>query len=256
MLVQNPDREWQKWGKANPYFGVLTDPKYLNANLNDDSLREFFASGERHIEHVYSVIREKIRPIFHPTQVLDYGCGVGRLIVPLSRRSQNVIGIDVSSAMLDQARNNCKRFGTTSIRLLHVDEMDTLAPASLDLIHSCIVFQHIPTRRGEFILRKLITLLAEGGIGAIHITYADSRSLLARGVSALRKRVGLVHGALNLVRHRPYSTPVMQMNSYSMSRILEILYDSHCSNLHIEFSNHSGHHGAMLYFEKRFRAQS
>ena len=254
MIAGNPDRDWQMWGKVNPYFGVLTDPKYLNANLNDDSLQEFFASGECHIEHVYSVIRDKIRPDFQPVQVLDYGCGVGRLIVPLSKRSQTVIGIDVSRGMLEQARKNCKRLGTASARLLHVDEMETLAPASLDLVHSFIVFQHIPTTRGELILRKLLALIAEGGVGAIHITYADSRSGFRRGVTALRQRIVLVHGLLNLVRHRPYSTPHMQMNSYSMNRIFEILYDSRCSNLHVEFSSHSGYHGAMLYFEKSPRA--
>jgi SAM-dependent methyltransferase len=255
ILAGNSDREWQKWGKTNPYFGVLTDPKYLNENLNDDSLKEFFASGESHIEHVYSVIREKIRPDFHPAEVLDYGCGVGRLVVPLSKRSQKVIGIDVSQAMLEQARNNCKRLGIASTRLLHVDEMETLAPASLDLIHSFIVFQHIPTVRGEFILRKLLALLAEGGVGAIHMTYADPRSALRRGISALRLRIGPVHGLLNLARHRPYTTPLMQMNSYSMNRIFDILYSSHCSNLHVEFTNHYGHHGAMLYFEKRPSSQ-
>ena len=63
-FTDNPDRDWEIWGKTIPYFGVLTDPKYLDANLNDNSLLEFFASGERHVEHIYSVIRANIQPDF------------------------------------------------------------------------------------------------------------------------------------------------------------------------------------------------
>ncbi len=74
--------------------------------------------------------------------------------------------------------------------------------------------------------------------------------MLRRGVRALRQRVNLVHGLLNVVQRPPFSTPMMQMNSYSMNRIFDILMNAHCSNLQIEFSDHSGHHGAMLYFEK------
>ncbi len=252
-LRNDPDRDWQTWAKTNPYFGVLSDPKFLNENLNEESLQAFFSSGERHIDHVYRVIRASVRPDFQPTRVLDYGCGVGRLVVPLARRAQTVVGIDVSPSMLEQARENCKKFNVVSASLLHVNELDSLTPASFDLIHSFIVFQHIPVARGEVILQKLISLISEGGVGAIHVTYANTHSSLRRGVSALRKRVSLFHHLLNLVQRRPYSTPLMQMNSYSMDRIFEILFDGHCSNLRVEFSNHDGIHGAMLYFEKTSR---
>ena len=35
MLANDPDRDWERWGKTDPYFGVLTDPKFLDENLND-----------------------------------------------------------------------------------------------------------------------------------------------------------------------------------------------------------------------------
>jgi 2-polyprenyl-3-methyl-5-hydroxy-6-metoxy-1,4-benzoquinol methylase len=182
MLANDPDRDWECWGKKDPYFGVLIDPKFLDENLNDHSLQDFFASGERHVEHVYTAIRSGMRPDFQPVRVLDYGCGVGRLVVPFASRSQEVVGVDVSPSMLEAARENCKRLGANSVSLLHANDLDSLAPASFDLVHSYIVFQHIPVARGELILRKLTSLISEGGVGAIHLTYADSRSLtLIRG---------------------------------------------------------------------------
>ena len=57
MLANDPDRDWERWGKkTDPYFGVLTDPKFLDENLNDHSFLDFFASGERHVEQVYTAI--------------------------------------------------------------------------------------------------------------------------------------------------------------------------------------------------------
>jgi SAM-dependent methyltransferase len=259
LASSRTDRDWEKWGKQNPYFGVISWPKFLNANLDEESLQEFFATGERHVEHVYSVIRAKIRQDFQPIRVLDYGCGVGRLVIPFAKRAGEVIGVDVSFDMLECARENCNKFGAGSAHLLHTDEVELLKPATFDLVHSFIVFQHIPTDRGDLILRKLITLLAEGGVGAIHLTYSnprsESRSPIRRGIKALLKRVGfqrlgLVHGLLNLREHRRFSAPRMEVNSYSMNRIFNILFDAHCSDLHIEFSDHGGIRGAMLYFVK------
>jgi SAM-dependent methyltransferase len=249
-LANNPDQDWESWGKTNPYFGVISAPELLNQNLSENSLRDFFESGERHVEHVYSVIRASIRPSFQPERVLDYGCGVGRLVIPFAQRARAVVGIDVSPSMLEHARENCNKFDATSVRLLHVNELDSLPPSSFDLVHSFIVFQHIPVDRGELILRKLISLIADGGVGAIHLTYASSHLGFRGGVAALRKRVNFVHGLVNLIQRRPFTTPLMQMNAYSMNTIFDILMDAQCSNLHAEFSIHGAYRGAMLYFEK------
>jgi SAM-dependent methyltransferase len=249
-LGNDSDRDWKSWGETNPYFGVLTDAKYLNANLNGESLREFFNSGELHVDHVYSVIHTSIRTGFHPDRVLDYGCGVGRLVVAFARVAPTVVGVDISPSMLALARKHCTEFSADSVRLLNVDQFDALEPGGFDLVHSFIVLQHIPIDRGELIVKKLVTLLADGGIGAIHLPYSDSRTAFHRSLSALRKRVKLVHGLLNLAAHRSYSSPHMQMNCYSMNRVFESLRKMHCSNLHVELSEHSGIHSAMIYFEK------
>jgi SAM-dependent methyltransferase len=253
-FTSDPDSAWKAWGEKNPYFGVISHPRFLDANLNDDSLRDFFAGGKLHVQHIYDVIRATIQPAFQPARVLDYGCGVGRIAIPLAERADTVVGVDISPAMLKQAGENCQRFNVaSSVRLLSVDEMDSLEPASFGLVHSSIVFQHIPCARGEVILRKLIARLEEGGVGAIHFTYSDRRPFLRRVGAAISARVRLVGGLRNLANHLPFSAPPMQMNSYSMNRIFDILIDENCLKLHVEVSGHSAHRGAMLYFEKSLR---
>jgi len=67
------DREWEKWGKKDPYFGVITHEKFRRKNLNDEVKLEFFESGRKHIEHVLTVCRSHFDQGFSPKKVLDIG---------------------------------------------------------------------------------------------------------------------------------------------------------------------------------------
>lgn len=55
--------------------------------------------------------------------VLDAGCGSGRYLRELGDRGARVIGIDLSSAMLDRARETTKRVARADIRALPFDAM-------------------------------------------------------------------------------------------------------------------------------------
>jgi SAM-dependent methyltransferase len=245
------DQDWGQWGDENPYYGVLSHPKFLSANLTGEVRDEFFETGTHHVEHLYSVIRSRIDAQFPALpRVLDFGCGVGRLLIPFARYAQTVAGVDISPGMLKEAKENCERHRVHGVRLLHLDELDSLEPGSFDLVHSYIVFQHIPVARGEHLFRKLILLIAPGGVGAIHLTFSDVRSRLRRAILRLRSRSRLTHGVINRLQGKPFGWPLMQMNSYSMNRIFNILMDAGCFSVHVEFQDHGGFRGAMLYFKK------
>jgi len=242
--------DWQKWGKENPLFGVLSDPKFLNTNLNEQSREEFFQTGEQHVSRVYEVIQSKLRSDFQPRRVLDFGCGVGRLLIPFARRAQTVLGVDVSPGMLEQAADNCRERGLEAVQLIGIEELDQLVPDSFELVHSYIVFQHIPVQEGERLLRKLIDLIAIGGIGVIQLTFSDDRSATRRAISALRVRSKVMHGLFNVASGKPFSWPRMQMNRYSLNRVFDMLSASCCLNLHVELEVHGRFRSATLFFEK------
>lgn len=45
MLKNRTDRDWERIGKSNPYYGVVTEEKYRSANLTESLKEDFFRSG-------------------------------------------------------------------------------------------------------------------------------------------------------------------------------------------------------------------
>ena len=156
MFNGGTDGEWEKWGRDDPYFGVLTDGKFRMVNLTDANRAEFFRSGSEYIDGVLRTVRSHIDPAFRIRRALDFGCGVGRLVIPLSKVAEHVTGLDVSDSMLAEARRNCEAHGARGVQFLKSDDGLSALEGKFDFIHSSLVFQHIPVRRGERIFRNFL----------------------------------------------------------------------------------------------------
>jgi hypothetical protein len=141
----------------------------------------------------------------------------------------------VSLAMLAEAAKNTASLQNVS--LIHAVQLDSLAPRSFDFIHSLIVFQHIPVKRGEEIYGKLLTLLKPGGIDAIHFTFVRDLSF-ARSVLAELRRLPLIHTVTNILRGRPLSDPPqlgfprtgkISLSRYNAARVQDLSGLSRCT---------------------------
>ena len=176
-MTENTDKAWEKYGETDPYFGVLNLEKFRGKNLDLEVLQDFFVSGGENIDQILSNIHKHLDPEFQSINALDFGCGVGRLVIPLAKISKSAVGIDVSESMLAEARKNCELNSVRNIDLVKSDDtLSKLAGRKFNLIHSYIVFQHIATHRGEAILEKLLDYLEEGGIGVLHFNYTNIES--------------------------------------------------------------------------------
>jgi SAM-dependent methyltransferase len=250
LLTNDSDRDWQRLGETDPYFAVLTAPQY-HGQLSGADREAFFASGEAHVAHVLAIIRDRLDPTFAPDRALDFGCGVGRIVIPLAERCREVTGVDVSHAMLAEARKNCDAAGAANVQLLPSDDRLTAVTGEFDFVHSYIVLQHIPVRRGERIVGELVNRLAPNGIGIFHITYARAPvTSLRRLVYWARTQIPGGQWAFNIARGRPARDSLMQMNRYSVTRLLDILWRGGCSEVHVRFSDHGGYRGVLLFARK------
>lgn len=256
MFGNDSDRTWEYFGKHDPYFGVLTADQFKSDKLTEDAKEAFFASGRRYVEHICRVISGFGGAPLAPKRALDFGCGVGRITLPLARMSESVVGVDVSEAMLAEARRNSEKQGLTNTTFVRGDDQLTAVTGTFDLVHSFIVFQHIPPRRGEVIVKRLVHMLRDGGIGVLHFTYAFGRgsSLARRLLIGAYQTVPALYGVRNLAKGRPFGEPMMQMNEYSLNRLMRILEEGGCHNIQVRFTETSAFrrpfHGVQIFFRK------
>lgn len=251
MKTKRADEQWEVFGKEAPYFGVVTWEQFKPENLNERTLTEFFETGEAHIRLIVNDIKEHLYKEFNPSRCLDFGCGVGRLVVPLARRYKSVTGVDVSTAMMEEAARNCRKFGLDNVDFVQSDDTLSKVEAGYDFIHSYIVLQHIAPRRGERLLKRMIELLNDNGVAALHFTYAQPRTLNQRIKYWLHTSVPLAHNFINLAKGRKFSYPYTLINSYDLNKLIEIIQANGCEHAYLRFTNHDQLLGVILMFQKK-----
>jgi hypothetical protein len=58
LLTNDSDQDWERFARTDPYFAVLTEPKY-HGELSERERAEFFRSGEVHLTELLSIIRSR-----------------------------------------------------------------------------------------------------------------------------------------------------------------------------------------------------
>lgn len=249
------DRDRTRWEQLarDPYYAVLNEDGFRRDRAADDARARFDRSGEEDVAETLAEIRELIDPHFRPSRALDFGCGVGRLTVPLARACDHVIGVDISPRMLEEARRNCEASGVDNVALATSEAFFAAAPAApnLEFVHSYIVFQHIPPRAGLWLAESLVRRLVPGGVGALHFTYDRRASGARRIIHRLRRAVPGVNLLANLVQHRPLREPLIPMYRYPLGALFALLGDCGCQRVHARLTDHGGHLGVMLLFRRR-----
>jgi SAM-dependent methyltransferase len=270
--TSSTDEEWERWGAIDPYFSVLTDQRYRATRITPDAKSEFFRSGAEYVGHILSLCRSHVGLDYAPRRVLDFGCGVGRLAIPFARTAEQVVGVDVSSSMLAEARRNCERNNVSNVVLLRSDDRLHLVDGHFDLVHSSIVLQHIPVERGRAIFERLVEKVSSNGVAAIQLTYGLEASSAAYGLPApaaiesvappslyrrLRSAMRYVLLGPNRkeldrpdVKAEISVDPEMLMNYYSFNELMFVMQRLGVAEFRAEFTNHGGALGAILIFRK------
>jgi SAM-dependent methyltransferase len=254
MFLKNTDKQWELWGKKDPYRGVLTQDKFNVKKLDSETLDDFYNSGAKHFEEVSKYIKEHLDRDFSPKKAIDFGCGVGRLIIPLSKLCEEVVGIDVSPSMLAKASDELKKRGIENCQLLKSDDDLSLLNGNFDFIHSHIVFQHIPVKRGEIIISKLLDHLEDGGIGVIQIPYYNQTYFTSRVYRWIASNIPYLYVFKRIFKQQDISAPPpVQMNCYDLSKLFSILRNKGINNVYSNLpldSNDDKFYGTILYFKK------
>jgi len=249
-MFYNTDKEWESFGKQDPYFGVLSYDKFHVNNLTVENKDEFFHSGEEYVEEVKSIINRKFGGTVNLGRILDFGCGVGRISIPLASHGDAVVGADISQSMLIEAQKNSNLYSIENISFVQSDDCLSTIEGAFDFIHSSITFQHISVGRGEKIFAQLIDKLNDGGICSCHFIYERDVSRMKKLITKIKGWTPFSKMIINLVQKRSLDSPVMQMNCYDIGRLLEIIQSKNGNEVFLEFTKHAEYAGVVIWFQK------
>jgi SAM-dependent methyltransferase len=237
-MTSATDRQWQRWGRKNPYFGIVG---IETSEFETRWRARFFETGKVHMDQVFEHLARYSALPADRQKALDFGCGAGRLLLQLTARFDSLVGVDVSPDQLALAKENVR---TDSLRLIRsLDDLSGEA-GTFDFVNTFVVLQHIRPQQGYLIIDKLLKLLRPGGSFALHFTVGDTREKRRR-VNWFRYRLPPLHWAYNLSRRRPWNEPIMEMNKYDMATVGAIFMRNDVGRFGCSLIDHTGYTGML-----------
>jgi SAM-dependent methyltransferase len=126
---------WDERARENAAYFVDNQLDYAHPDME-----RFWAEGKRTVDAVLGALGLALSG---DEDVVELGCGIGRLTRVLAARAASVRALDVSEEMLRRAREANPGL---DVEWLHCDgrSLTGVADASADAFFSHVVFQHVP----------------------------------------------------------------------------------------------------------------
>jgi SAM-dependent methyltransferase len=172
---------WDARAEEDPFYFVDNRLEYGRPDLE-----RFWSGGREALDLLLADVGAAIAP---GDDVVEIGCGVGRMTRVLAERAATVRALDVSARMLDLARAHNPQLDNVEWILGDGESLTGIETASADACHSDVVFQHIPDPEITLgYVTEIGRVLRPGGWAAFQVSNAPA--IHAPG-SVARLRVGL-----------------------------------------------------------------
>jgi ubiquinone/menaquinone biosynthesis C-methylase UbiE len=218
VSIKRVQKQWSAFGAQNPMWAVLTSQEQW-------SPESFYATGVAEIAGVVrSLSGHGLNP--QPGRALDFGCGAGRLSQALAGHFQQVVGVDISPAMVSTANTNNRFPDRVTYLLNQRDDLRQLGDASFDMIYSNITLQHMDPRHASRYLREFVRLLAPAGALVFQLpSDLITRNPLKRVLKALLPdRLLLTQRRLSYaVQSVRSKEPIMEMYGIKRAAVLRLI---------------------------------
>ncbi|MDO8610751.1 MAG: class I SAM-dependent methyltransferase, partial [bacterium] len=134
-------KEWNARAKLDTLFVIATD--------HSKNYDEFWNSGIDNCKNILGMDNSRFEQIIknkEPSkmQILEIGCGIGRILIPMSKVFGKVIGVDISPEMIQQGQEHVKNISNCMMLECNGTDLSIFPNDSFDFCYSFIVFQHIP----------------------------------------------------------------------------------------------------------------
>ena len=126
-----------------------------------DDLRWFLKSGQLAYRSLRSILDKNLISFENLNNILDFGCGVGRVIRYFRRTGHSkIFGTDYNDVLISWCQNHIRfaRFTVNGLR-----EKLNYADNNFDLIYALSVFTHLDENLQFFWIDELVRVLQPGG---------------------------------------------------------------------------------------------
>jgi SAM-dependent methyltransferase len=204
-LLSQTSETWKRLGETEPHWSVMAWDRFLSSTLDDE---EFYRTGEFDVAVLSAYFQRAGFDLHELQNVIELGCGVGRLTTWLSNRVKHVTGVDVSPPHLLIARQRLEKAKITNVHLIQITALSDIESLPMaDLFYSVIVMQHNTPPVIAELLKAFLSRVNVGGFAFFQVpTYA-------------------LNYEFALERYVPDSEGRMEMHVLPQKKIFEILND-------------------------------
>jgi SAM-dependent methyltransferase len=174
------ERYWDRRAREDPFHYVDN-----RGPLCSPDTESFWRGGEQVVD---SLLGDLGVSLVGDEDVVEIGCGIGRLTRVLARRARTVQALDVSDVMLMHAETYNPELD--NVQWLHCDgrTLAPLADASIDACVSFVVFQHLPDPAFTYgYVREMGRVLRPGGWAAFQVSNDPEVHRAPSGLDRIRE---------------------------------------------------------------------
>jgi SAM-dependent methyltransferase len=165
--------DWSRLGKEDPLWAVYVAPGTRGGKWDLDA---FFDLGRREVDGAFAEL-DRLGLAPGRRCALDFGCGVGRLSQALAGHVDEVIGLDIAPSMLAKARELDRSAGRVQFVLNQKPDLSLIGSASVDIVYSSLVLQHMPPEYARGYLREFVRVLRPGGVAIFQVASRPTMSI-------------------------------------------------------------------------------
>ena len=133
---------------------------WRNAILTGADSDSFKKTGQTDANLILKTFQDRMGR--NAESVLDFGCGAGRILVPMLDKVREGYGIDVSPGMLEICKNRARMVADKLHTLVH--GRDNIGSLGVDLAYSWLCLQHMEYAHAYQALCTIYSALKPGGM--------------------------------------------------------------------------------------------
>ncbi|MBD5503061.1 MAG: class I SAM-dependent methyltransferase [Lachnospiraceae bacterium] len=212
QIFKKTKRAWEKLGKEEPYFSVITHDEMKTENITDQIISEFFLSGNANAMEIVNTLKRNGLENAENLDILELGCGCGRITKSLVQNFRHVNAVDISEGNLKIAKEHIDSSNVEFFLIKEVEDYMNLP--RVDVVYSLMVLQHNSPPVIEYILDTMMSKLNVGGMLMFQVpTYYYGYSFV------YDEYIKLQEG--------------MEMHCFPQKKIFELAYKHQCIPLEI-----------------------